>query len=165
MVSDGGGLACGWWQGLAAKSLSSAHINSDVSRRRVMIWLSVAAWLACFPVGLIRYQLSFTSAVVFTIVWGGAILAVWFFVLWLGDHSKPSVEDVLSQRYGRGEIDEDEYRRDWEAVQRMRGDDGAGQVEDALSQRYGRGEIDEDKYRRDWEDVQAMRRGDGPASR
>lgn len=51
------------------------------------------------------------------LVWVPLLLAVVFFVVWLAggtrtwNAGKPSAEDILKERYARGEIEKEEYER------------------------------------------------------
>ncbi len=61
------------------------------------------------------------TCVVMVLFWGGVIVAIVFAVRYAGSsrgtlggtpsHGPPRPEDVLAERFARGEIDEDEYRR------------------------------------------------------
>jgi putative membrane protein len=68
------------------------------------------------PMGLWGYVFGAISMVLF---WGLVILAIIALVRYLADRTRPrgvatppaSAEQVLAERYARGEIDETEYRR------------------------------------------------------
>jgi uncharacterized membrane protein len=94
-----------------------------VKTRAIPIWLVASA---CSFVYAFHKGYAIGAPIGFTIGWGCVVLGLWYAVESMKDMGSPSAEAILEQRFARGEIDEDEYRRRHRAL-RLTRDEGNGQ--------------------------------------
>ena len=95
-----------------------------VKTRAIPIWLVASA---CSFVYAFHNGYAIGAPIGFTIGWGCVVLGLWYAVESMKDMSRPSAEEILEQRFARGEIDAGEYARMSAALRSARGEsNGSG---------------------------------------